>query len=141
MNFFYVKFFWKFLFSANIMLDFNKWGLKWNDRIPFICFSKKILIFLNSTLMKMKKILKNPQEGGTYAQISMRFRTLCFSSNLKQQKAFVLGEPMAKKYLNMNNSIFSDVSIYFLKNYLKLNWHSLMEKLKLCTLTISSAHV
>ena len=39
--FFDVKFFWKFLCSANIMFDFNKWGLKWNDRIPTICFSKK----------------------------------------------------------------------------------------------------
>ena len=45
--FFYVYLFWIFLFSANIMFDFNKWGLKWNDRIPSICFSKKNYIFLN----------------------------------------------------------------------------------------------
>ena len=36
--------------------------------------------------MKMKKKIKNPREGGTYAPISMKFRTWYFSMNLKQKK-------------------------------------------------------
>ena len=41
--------------------------------------------------MKMKKKLLNPQEGGAYVQISMKFRTYYFYMKFKQEKNFRYG--------------------------------------------------
>ena len=63
-----------------------------NEMIWYTILAKKINFFLNSTIIKMKKkIIEIPR-----AQIFMKFMAWYFSMNLKQQNAFVQGEPMLK---------------------------------------------
>ena len=43
------------IFFCNLYVKFHKWGLKWNDMIHSIYFSKKSDFFSNLTMMKLKK--------------------------------------------------------------------------------------
>ena len=92
--------FWRQIFLENFVscqyISLTLATLKWNDRIPSICFSIKIRFFKIKLWWKWKKKYWKTfrKRDPIYAQISMKVKTSYFSMSLQQQKTCVLGEPM-----------------------------------------------